>query len=92
MKTRILSTVAAAGAIAVLGFGSPAAADSSAAGCWGTVTSQRAQVEGSDFGAHSASFDTPRAGIGNVAKAFDVSVGELGQFLASVDNIDETSC
>ena len=60
--------------------------------CWGVVTSQRAQVEGADFGAHSSSFSTPRSGLGNVARAFGLSVPELGSFLASVDGIDETNC
>lgn len=87
-KILIAATVAAGS----LFLAAPASADSASAGCWGTVTSQRAVVEGSEFGAHSASFDTPRLGIGNVAKAFDLSVGELGAFLASVDGIDETSC
>jgi hypothetical protein len=72
----------------------PAAmADPGARNCWGVVTSQRAQVDGADFGAHSSSFDGPRMGLGNTANAlgFD-SVAELGAFLASVDGIDATSC
>lgn len=60
--------------------------------CWGVVTSQRAQVEGADFGAHSSSFDTPRMGLGNTADAFGLSVPELGSFLASVDDFEETTC
>jgi hypothetical protein len=61
--------------------------------CWGVVTSQRATSVG-DVGEHSSSFaGEPRLGLGNVARLFSFdSVGDLGSFLASVDDIEATSC
>jgi hypothetical protein len=55
--------------------------------CWGTVTSQRATTVG-DVGEHSADQEEPRSGIGNLLG----HPSELGTFLASVDEIDETQC
>ena len=60
--------------------------------CWGVVTSQRASTV-HDIGEHSASQSEPRLGLGNVARLFGFdSVGELGSFLASVDELDATHC
>lgn len=58
--------------------------------CWGVVTSQ---LKG-DVGAHAASFaGEPRLGLANVARdlGFD-HISELGSFLATVDEVDATSC
>lgn len=55
--------------------------------CWGVVTSQRATTEG-DIGEHSSDQDEPRQGIGRLAD----HPSELGTFLASIDEIDETEC
>jgi hypothetical protein len=62
------------------------------ANCWGTVVSQRATTS-HDIGEHSSSQSEPRLGLGNVAAllGFD-SVGELGAFLASVDEDPATHC
>jgi hypothetical protein len=60
--------------------------------CWGTVTSQRASTV-HDIGEHSSSQGEPRLGLGNVARLFGFdSVGALGSFLASVDELDATQC
>ena len=60
--------------------------------CWGVVTSQRASTV-HDVGAHSSSQTEPRLGLGNVARLFGFdSVGQLGSFLASVDELDATHC
>ncbi|HSL66994.1 MAG TPA: hypothetical protein VK977_02410 [Actinomycetota bacterium] len=66
--------------------------------CWGAVTSQRAVSEG-DLGQHSSSQDTPRLGLGNVARLlFDLGVStgphvsDLGTALASIDGLESTSC
>ena len=56
--------------------------------CWGTVSSQAATSEGSEFGAHAAGQEEPRSGIGNLAD----HPSELGTFLASVDDNPETEC
>jgi hypothetical protein len=66
--------------------------------CWGVVTSQRAVSEG-DIGAHSSSQDSPRLGLGNVARLlYDLGltsgphVCDLGSGLATLDGLDSTSC
>jgi hypothetical protein len=66
--------------------------------CWGVVTSQRATTEG-DIGEHASSQDSPRAGLGNVARLlYDLGissgphVSDLGSALATLDGLDATSC
>ena len=68
-------------------------ADSGPNSCWGTVTSQRASTT-HDVGEHSSSFASePRLGLGNVARFFEFdSVGELGAFLATIDQNAATHC
>jgi hypothetical protein len=56
--------------------------------CWGTVSSQAATSEGSEFGEHASGQEEPRQGIGNLAD----HPSELGTFLASVDENPETQC
>ena len=69
----------------------PAFADDGS-NCWGMVTSQRASTV-HDIGQHTSSQSEPRLGLGNVARLFGFSsVGELGSFLASVDELDATQC
>ena len=53
--------------------------------CWGTVVSQRASYYG-DVGEHASSQDEPRVGVGNLAKLFDMSVGELASLLGDLDD------
>jgi hypothetical protein len=87
------AVVILAGAILLLvGLAIPAAADVPK-NCWGIVTMQRATTEG-DIGEHSSSFaGDPRLGLGNVADLFGFThVSELGSFLATVDQIEATSC
>jgi hypothetical protein len=70
----------------------PVLADSGTSNCWGTVTSQLASTY-HDLGAHVSSQSEPRLGLGNVARLLGFnSVGELGQFLASIDGLDATHC
>lgn len=71
----------------------PASADPGPNKCWGVVTSQRASTT-HDMGEHASSFaGEPRLGIGNVARLFEfASVGELGAFLATLDQNAATSC
>lgn len=62
--------------------------------CWGTVSQQLARYSGG-LGAHVSAQSEPRLGLGNVARLFlgdDAKVYELGQLLASIDGIDETTC
>jgi hypothetical protein len=90
---RRLLILAAVAAMA-LSLSAPAPAQMpESANCWGVVTSQRAVAAG-DVGEHASSFaGEPRLGLGNVARLFGFeSVGELGSFLASVDELDATSC
>ncbi len=90
---RLLSILAAVAAMA-LTLALPATAQTPAtANCFGVVTSQRAVSVG-DVGEHSSSFaGEPRLGLGNVARLFGFeSVGELGSFLASIDELGATSC
>jgi hypothetical protein len=62
------------------------------------VTSQRAVSEG-DIGQHASAQETPRSVLGNVSRAlFDLGissgphVSDLGAALASLDDLDVTSC
>jgi hypothetical protein len=60
--------------------------------CWGVVSAQRAKVD-QGIGEHSSEQSTPRLGLGNVASLFGFGhVGLLGQFLASLDEFEETQC
>ena len=59
--------------------------------CFGVVTSQRASTA-HDIGQHVSGQATPHQGLGNVARSFDLSVGELGAFLATIDNDPNTHC
>jgi hypothetical protein len=71
---------------------------SSSTNCWGVVSSQLAHVEGG-IGDHASSQETPRLGLGNVARLFydqglieSPTLSALGSFLASLDEYDETVC
>ena len=72
-----------------------AMAGSNNAGCWGTVTSQRASTL-HDVGEHSSSFaGSARLGLANVARVAlgaDATVGDLGAALGSLDGLAETHC
>lgn len=54
--------------------------------CWGTVVSQRASHY-HDVGEHAASQEEPRLGVGNLAKLFGMSVGELASLLGDLDDL-----
>ena len=75
----ILAAVAATVLLGTLTQYAAAASDRSGFG-------EAASTIGKDglMGCHSSSFDTPRAGIGNVAASFDLTVWGLGAFLLSV--------
>ncbi|MBI4136666.1 hypothetical protein HY469_01235 [Candidatus Roizmanbacteria bacterium] len=53
--------------------------------CWGTVVSQRASYY-HDLGEHASSQDEPRVGVGNLAKLFDMSLGDLASLLGTLDD------
>jgi hypothetical protein len=53
--------------------------------CWGTVVSQRASYY-HDIGTHSSSQSEPRLGVGNLAKLFGMSIGDLAALLSFLDN------
>ena len=53
--------------------------------CWGTVVSQRATYY-HDIGIHSSSQSEPRLGVGNLAKLFDMAIGELAALLSMLDD------
>jgi hypothetical protein len=62
--------------------------------CWGVVTAQRASTA-HDIGEHASAQTEPRLGLGNVARALigdDAHVSDLGTLLASIDDLDATSC
>lgn len=66
--------------------------------CWGVVSSQLAHVEGG-LGDHISEQSEPRLGLGNVAQLFydmgliaNPTVSDLGTFLASIDEYDQTVC
>ena len=76
----------------------PASQRTTTSNCWGVVSAQLAQVEGG-IGQHSSSQETPRLGLGNVARLFydmglieSSTLSALGSFLASLDEYDETAC
>ena len=92
----LASGALATGGIAGILIAQPAAAADGpdTANCWGVVTSQRA-VALQDIGEHSSSFDTPRLGLGNVARAVvgeEAHLGDLGALFAVTDGIDATNC
>jgi hypothetical protein len=94
VRKRIGAALAAAALTLTLG--APIAlAGSSNAGCWGTVTSQRASTL-HDVGEHSSSFaGSARLGLANVARVVlgaDATVGDLGAALGGLDGLDETHC
>jgi hypothetical protein len=89
MRIRILA-VAALIALA-LAVPQAALADPGTNNCWGTVTSQRATTE-QDIGEHASAQEEPRAGLGNLAQDLGISVGEVGAFLATVDELEATHC
>jgi hypothetical protein len=89
MKIRIL--VVAALVVLALALPQAAWAGPGTNNCWGTVTSQRAAAV-HDIGTHAAEQSEPRAGLGNLAQDLGISVGEVGAFLASVDELDATHC
>jgi hypothetical protein len=53
--------------------------------CWGTVVSQRASYY-HDIGAHIKLQSEPRLGVGNLAKLFQMTVGELASLLSFLDD------
>lgn len=84
----IAGVLAASATIAMSG----SAQAATGSNCWGVVSAQAAQSSGG-LGEHASSFDSPRLGIGNVARLFGLSgPGELGSLLASIDGDDATSC
>jgi hypothetical protein len=76
----------AAAAIVALVLAPGAGAQRENASCWGTVTSQRATTV-HDIGEHASSQTEPRAGLGNLGFP-----GDVGAFLASIDELDATHC
>jgi hypothetical protein len=62
-----------------------------AANCWGTVVEQRASTL-HDIGEHSSAQEEPRMGVGNLAHLFGGKPGDAGSFLATVDDLEVTSC
>ena len=91
MSVRRFSVCLAAAAMSVAGVASAASADPGTNNCWGVVTSQRASTE-HDIGAHASAQTEPRAGLGNLAQDFGISVGEVGAFLATIDGLAATHC
>jgi hypothetical protein len=53
--------------------------------CWGTVVSQRATYY-HDIGIHASSQSEPRLGVGNLAKLFQMTLGELASLLSFLDD------
>ena len=94
MRKRFAAALTAAALASSIG-ASVVLADSSNAGCWGTVVSQRASSL-HDMGEHSSSFaGSRRLGLANVARAVlgpGATVGDLGAALGSLDGIPETHC
>jgi hypothetical protein len=100
---RRLSTLVAAGALALAAVPSVASADlidpnGPIQSCFGIASGQRASTL-HDTGQHASSFEEPRLGIGNIAfrdalglGLFFDSVGEVGSLLASIDEIEATHC
>ena len=76
----------AAAAIVALALAPGAGAQRENASCWGTVTSQRATTV-HDIGEHASGQTEPRAGLGNLGFP-----GDVGAFLASIDELDATHC
>jgi hypothetical protein len=95
---RLTMALAAGLLIAGIIAGPAAAAGPDNNNCWSVVTSQRATTAG-DIGTHASSQDSPRLGLGNVARVlFDLglisgpTVWDLGSGLATLDGLDATSC
>jgi hypothetical protein len=96
MNIKYMTTIAVLAAIAAVVFvpGNVLAANPNTdnPSGWGKLTSGAATTDGSAFGGHASSQDTPRLGLGNVLSAVtgdpDASKhpSELGQFLCSDPN------
>ena len=94
-SARLLGVTALVMILVVLLVAPVAASDQN---CWGVVSSQRAQADGG-LGQHTSDQDTPRLGLGNLARILGEAgvtdgthISDLGRFLADVDGIDETHC
>ena len=89
-------TLLAAGSLAVGLMAAPALADP-APSCWGQASAVFAQT--GIMGEHSSSFDTPRLGIRNLARALadagvipDDSMAALGVFVSDELGLDVEAC
>jgi hypothetical protein len=85
LKRKIVAAVfGAVLALSMIG-GALAAPGPGVNNCWGTVVSQRATYYG-DIGEHIKLQSEPRLGVGNLAKLFQMTVGELASFLSFLDD------
>jgi hypothetical protein len=91
MMTKIRILAVAALVVSALALPQAAWAGPGTNNCWGKVSSQRATTE-HDIGEHASAQSEPRAGLGNLAQDLGISVGEVGAFLASVDDLESTHC
>jgi hypothetical protein len=94
MKNLLIAVAAAALAIGL--FAAPAAADVEAE-CWGQAT--KAFAATGEMGEHSASFETPRLGIRNLARELadagiipDDSMAALGVFVVTDLGLTVEAC
>jgi hypothetical protein len=92
-----LVRVGSALGLAVLLVAAPAAAAQSASACWGQASAVFAQM--GLMGEHSSSFDTPRLGLRNLARALydqgvidDDSMQALGAFVAAELGLEIEAC
>lgn len=86
--------VAGAGvaALAVVGFSAPSQAAPDAS-CWGQASKMFAQA--GTMGEHSSSFDTPRLGLRNLARAAlgpEATMADLGVFVATELGYEIEAC
>ena len=85
MKRKIIAAILGAVlALSMVG-GALAAPGPGVNNCWGTVVSQRASYY-HDIGIHSSSQSEPRLGVGNLAKLFQMTIGQLASFLSFFDD------
>jgi hypothetical protein len=98
MKTRILFTFLFLTTLVLAVSTGPAAAHpSNPASCWGQASAVFAQM--GEMGEHSSSFETPRLGLRNLARALyaqgvieDDTMQALGAFVAAELGLDIEAC
>lgn len=70
-----------------------ATAEPSGASCWGQVSAASARQAPGTMGTHASGYETPRLGLRNLARSFDLdSMAGLGAVVADLEGLDVPAC